>query len=136
MSNMEASIYERIGGEETLRRLVDEFYARVEQDPVLRPVFPDDLEPGKEWQFLFLSQYFGGPADYNVMRGHPRLRARHMPYAIDQRAQQAWLDHMLEAIDVVGIQEPMRAEMREYFKRSSEVMINRYIPETAEGSST
>ena len=47
---MEASIYERIGGEETLRRLVDEFYARVEQDPVLRPVFPDDLEPGKEWQ--------------------------------------------------------------------------------------
>ncbi len=132
MSNIEVSTYERIGGEETMRRLVDEFYARVEKDPVLRPLFPEDLEPGKLWQFLFLSQYFGGPADYMAMRGHPRLRARHMPFAIDRRAQLAWLGHMLEAIDLVGIQEPMRTEMREYFERGSEFMINRYQPESTE----
>lgn len=132
MSNIDISTYERIGGEEIMRRLVDEFYARVEQDPDLRPLFPGDLEPGKQWQFLFLSQYFGGPSDYMVVRGHPRLRARHMPFAIDQRAQQAWLGHMLAAIDIVGIQEPMRTEMREYFTRGSEFMINRYAPESTE----
>ncbi len=131
MSNHEESIYEQIGGEATIRRLVDEFYARVEQDPVLRPGFPDDLEPGKEWQFLFLSQYFGGPAIYNAERGHPRLRARHMPFGIDRRVQEAWLGNMLDSIDIVGIEEPARTKMREYFIRSSEFLINRFEPESA-----
>src|SRR5437764_73419 len=105
-----ASVYEQIGGEATFRRLVDTFYAKVEADPVLRPLFPADLGPGKEHQFLFLSQFFGGPAHYAVRRGHPRLRARHLPFAIGQREADAWLGHMLAAIDEVGIPEPARAQ--------------------------
>lgn len=108
------------------QRLVDEFYDRVAADPVLRDMFPDDLEPGKRYQFLFLTQYFGGPTDYLAERGHPRLRMRHGPFAIDRRAKDHWLDHMLTAIDVVGIAEPERSEMRTYFERAAEFMINRF----------
>jgi hemoglobin len=123
------TLYERVGGMPTFERLVDDFYARVAQDPLLRPMFPDDLEPGKRWQRLFLAQYFGGPTEYDGERGHPRLRMRHMPFPIDRAAQQAWLGHMLAAIDAAGIAEPMRSEMRAYFERGSEFMINRFPQE-------
>jgi hemoglobin len=126
MSEHETSVYEQIGGAETFRRLVNAFYARVEADPVLRAVFPADLEPGKEAQFLFLSQYFGGPGTYSEQRGHPRLRMRHNPFPIDQDARDRWLAHMLAAIDEVGIAEPYRTLMRDYFERGSAVMINRF----------
>ncbi|MDX2140450.1 MAG: globin [Chloroflexota bacterium] len=129
MSEETTTVYEYVGGAETFRRLVDEFYARVEADDVLRSMFPDDLEPGKHYQFLFLSQYFGGPTDYMSERGHPRLRMRHMPFAINEDAQQRWLEHMLVAIDVVGIAEPARTEMREYFQRGSAFMINTFAPD-------
>jgi hemoglobin len=122
----EMTVYDFVGGEPTFRRLVDEFYARVEADEVLRPLFPADLEPGKHWQFLFLSQFFGGPQTYAAERGHPRLRMRHNPFPIDGAMREHWLRHMLDAIDTVGIQEPARATMREYFVRASEHMINVY----------
>lgn len=124
MSEQDITIYDLIGGDETIRRLVDVFYARVEADERLRSIFPDDLEPGKEWQYLFLMQYFGGPTRYIEQRGHPRLRMRHMPFVIDRKARDAWLGHMLAAIDEVGITEPARSEMRNYFERASEFMIN------------
>ena len=136
-TNGELTIYEFVGGAETFRRLVDEFYARVEADGELRALFPGDLDPGKEYQYLFLSQYFGGPTTYIEQRGHPRLRMRHIPFAIDGRARDAWLRYMLEAIEVVGIQEPARGIMREYFQRASEAMINTYRPvgnEAADGA--
>lgn len=118
------TVYELIGGEAVFKRLVDAFYARVERDAALRPMFPADLEPGKRYQFLFLMQYFGGPAQYGVERGHPRLRMRHNPFPIDRQARDLWLGHMLAAIDEVGIVEPARSEMRTYFERASEFMIN------------
>lgn len=123
---MEKTIYELAGGEATFRRLVDVFYQRVEADPLLRPMFPDDLSPGKYWQFLFLTQYFGGPDHYQQERGHPRLRMRHAPFAIDPAAKEAWLRHMLAAIDVVEIAEPARTAMREYFERAAVHMVNTY----------
>ncbi len=89
-------------------------------------MFPDDLEAGKHWQFLFLTQFFGGPARYAQERGHPRLRMRHMPFPIDRMARDHWLGHMLAAIDEAGIEEPARSTMREYFERASEHMINLY----------
>ncbi len=117
-------IYDLIGGASTVQRLVDEFYARVEADEELRSIFPDDLEPGKRYQFLFLSQFFGGPTNYSDERGHPRLRMRHMPYPINKTARDKWLQYMLEAIDVVGIPEPARSLMHEYFERGSTFMVN------------
>lgn len=122
----EKTIYEQVGGTETFRKMVDIFYAKIEADFELRAMFPEDLEPGKKWQYLFLQQYFGGPHDYIEERGHPRLRMRHSPFPIDDRAQKAWLQYMLEAVDEVGIQEPARGIMRDYFIRGSEFMINRY----------
>jgi hemoglobin len=128
MSSDARTIYDRVGGEETLRKLVDVFYARVEQDERLRALFPTDLEPGKRWQLLFLTQYFGGPDTYSAERGHPRLRMRHMHFPVDQEARERWLGHMLAAIDAVGIVEPARSAMREYFEFASQAMINVWQP--------
>lgn len=122
--NEAQTLYARIGGAATFQTLVEVFYAGVEADPLLRPMFPPDLGPGKQYQYLFLMQYFGGPTSYMAERGHPRLRMRHFPFAIDRPAREAWLGHMLAAIDAVGIAEPDRTEMREYFINGSEFLIN------------
>ncbi|MBZ0279666.1 MAG: globin [Anaerolineae bacterium] len=124
MADQNLNIYEMVGGDATFQALVDTFYASVEADELLRPMFPSDLEPGKRWQFLFLTQFFGGPARYNLERGHPRLRMRHTPFPIDQVSRDHWLAHMLNAIDAAGIVEPARTVMRDYFERGSTFMIN------------
>ncbi len=121
----EPTIYEQIGGEPTLRRLVEHFYRRVEDDPLLRPMFPPDMQPGKQYQLLFLVQLFGGPPTYNQQRGHPRLRMRHKPFSIGQRERDVWLGHMLAALAETGIQEPAYSAMRSYFERAATAMINR-----------
>ena len=118
------SLYESIGGDETFQRLVDAFYRRIEADASLRPLFPADLVSGKEGQFLFLTQYFGGLQRYTEQRGRPFLRMRHMPFAIGEQERDAWVAHMLAAIDEVRIPEPHRAVMREYFERGATFMIN------------
>lgn len=119
------TVYEMVGGDAPFRDLVNRFYDYVENDPELRPMFPEDLAPGREWQFLFLAQFFGGPARYIDQRGHPRLRMRHMPFAINKRAQELWLGHMLKALDETGIAEPAYSAMRDYFVRGSQFLINR-----------
>jgi hemoglobin len=124
MSDQEQSVYEMVGGDPTFQKLVDSFYARVQADDVLRPIFPADLEPGKHWQFLFLTQFFGGPARYSQQRGHPRLRMRHFSFPIDRNARDHWFTHMLAAIDEAGIVEPARSIMSDYFERGSAFMIN------------
>jgi hemoglobin len=70
-------------------------------------------------------QYFGGPTTYSDRRGHPRLRLRHVPFAIGPAERDAWLGHMLAAIDAVGIAEPVRSHMRAYFEGTATFMINR-----------
>ncbi len=126
----EPTIYELAGGEPAFRRLVDLFYAMVEQDALLRPLFPADLGPGKEHQRLFLIQYFGGPRTYDAQRGHPRLRMRHAPFVIGQAARDAWLGHMLAAVDEAAISEPARSAMRSYFEMAATAMINQQPPIT------
>jgi len=118
------SLYNFVGGIETFRSLVDAFYRGVEQDPVLRPLYPPSLDESREWLSLFLAQYWGGPQVYSQRRGHPRLRMRHMPFVIGQTERDAWLTHMLAAVDEVGIAEPARAEMRRYFDDAATFMIN------------
>lgn len=122
---VKANLWEQVGGDPTFRALVDAFYRRVEADPLLRPMFPADLHGGKHRQFLFITQYFGAPPRYSELQGHPRLRMRHFPFAIDQVARDRWLGYMLEAIDEIGIAEPWRTEMRNYFEMASTHMINR-----------
>ena len=109
----------------TFLRLADSFYDQVEKDPVLRPLFVDESFDGpKERLGLFLAQFFGGPPNYSLQRGHPMLRARHLPFAIGKPERDAWVGHMLAAIDAVGIAEPARSEMREYFQRAATFLMN------------
>jgi hemoglobin len=124
MTGLEVSVYEQVGGDAAFRHLVDAFYARVEIDPLLKPMFSGDLEQSKHWQFLFLTQFFGGPPRYSAERGHPRLRLRHMPFTISQVVRDHWFAHICAAIDDAGIPEPASSIMRDYFERASTFMIN------------
>jgi hemoglobin len=125
MALTQITVYDLVGGSDTFFRLADTFYRRIDADPFLRPMFPDDLEGAKERLALFLIQYFGGPSTYSERRGHPRLRMRHLPFSIGRAERDAWLGHMLAAIDAIGIAEPARSQMREYFERGATFMINR-----------
>jgi len=118
------SIYEQVGGHETFERLVDAFYAAVETDPVLRPLYPPTLDEPKLHLGLFLSQFFGGPDVYSQRRGHPRLRARHLPFRIGRKERDAWVAHMEAALDASGIPEPACSQMREYFQEAATFLIN------------
>ena len=118
------NIHDLIGGYPTFEKLVNHFYDAVEQDPVLRPLYPESLEESRLHLALFLSQFFGGPPEYSERRGHPRLRARHLPFVIDRKERDAWVKHMLAAIDETGIPEPARANMREYFQDAATFLIN------------
>jgi hemoglobin len=118
------AVYEQVGGMETFRRLANAFYTRVEADAFLRPMFMRDMQEAREHLALFLGQFFGGPQTYSESRGHPRLRMRHLPFRIGQAERDAWLGHMLAAIDAIGIAEPARTTMRRYFEDTSTFLIN------------
>ncbi len=133
-ANVEAfEVYEILGGSEgggpeAFAALVDAFYQGVEQDPILRPMYPGDAEgmgEARENLALFLIQYFGGPALYAEKRGHPRLRMRHIPFSIDTEARDAWLKHMNAAIDAVPALTPVTPILRDYFTRVAHFLQNR-----------
>lgn len=109
------TVYDEVGGEATFRRLVEGFYARVADDPVLRPLYPEpDLKPAAERLTMFLVQYWGGPTTYSQQRGHPRLRMRHAGFAIGPREREAWLSHMLASLDELDLAPEHDAALRSY----------------------
>ncbi len=119
------SLYEAIGGEPTFTRLVGAFYAGVATDPVLRAIYPeDDLGPAAERLRLFLIQYWGGPTTYSDTRGHPRLRMRHAPFAVNGAARDAWLRHMRAALDTLGLPKEYDAALWQYFTRAADSLRN------------
>ncbi|HTE17696.1 MAG TPA: globin [Armatimonadota bacterium] len=124
MSETGQSVYEAAGGDGPIALLVEHFYRGVEGDPVLRPMYPDDLAEAREHLFLFLTQLFGGPRRYEERRGHPRLRMRHFPFAIGARERDAWLTHMRAAVDATGIADPARQAMLDYFEQAAHFLIN------------
>jgi hemoglobin len=116
--------YEAIGGAETVQRLVDAFYKRVVKDPDLSPIFPEDILPVRDKQYLFLTQFFGGPPLYSQKFGSPMLRARHLPFPITPTRAKAWLKCMQEAMDEVGIEGPVREFLNERFTKTAHHMVN------------
>ena len=121
----EASFYDAVGGEPLFRRLVDRFYQGVAEDPLLRPMYPEeDLGPAADRLTLFLVQYWGGPNTYQATRGHPRLRMRHAPFVVDEAARDAWLKHMREAVDSLNLPEPSRSTLWDYLERAAYFMVN------------
>jgi hemoglobin len=119
------SLFVALGGEETFRRLVDEFYAGVATDPVLRRLYPeDDLGPAAQRLTLFLIQYWGGPTTYSDERGHPRLRMRHAPFPIGVAERDAWLRHMRAALETLALPPAYDEVLWEYLERAADSMRN------------
>lgn len=122
---IQVSLYERVGGDEFFHSLIDRFYQAVAEDPVLRPLYPEDMGPGAFNLAEFLVQYWGGPPRYNARRGHPRLRMRHVPFAIRQAERDAWLKHMSDAVRASGAAPEIVDELLAYFEMASSSLINR-----------
>ena len=121
----QTSFYDAVGGEETFRRLVHLFYQGVAGDPELRRVYPaKDLGPAEEHLRLFLMQYWGGPSTYNELRGHPRLRMRHVRFTIGEAERDAWLRHMRAALDEIGLDEAHDAQLWEYLVMAAHSLVN------------
>ena len=120
------NFYEAVGGEPTFRKLVDGFYAGVATDPVLRPLYPEaDLGPAAERLRMFLIQYWGGPTTYSQQRGHPRLRMRHAPFTVGPRQRDAWLHHMRQAVESLGLPPEQEATLWTYLERAAFFKIGR-----------
>ena len=121
----EISFYEAVGGEETFRRLTHLFYQGVAADPELRAVYPSkDLGPAEEHLRLFLIQYWGGPATYNELRGHPRLRMRHRHFVIGEAERDAWLRHMRAALDEIALPPALDAQLWDYLVMAANSLVN------------
>lgn len=119
------TLYDAVGGMSFFERLVGLFYEGVANDPVLRPLYPEDLEPSTRHLTLFLAQYWGGPTTYDDERGHPRLRMRHAPFAVGPTERDRWLFHMRAAVDATAPPEAARRALLEYFEMAAEAMRNR-----------
>jgi hemoglobin len=120
------TLYERVGGDEFFVCLVDEFYAGVVTDQVLWPLYPDqsDLDGAKERLALFLIQYWGGPTTYMEVRGHPKLRMRHMPFLIGPKERDHWLMHMAAAVESSSDDQQIKDELMSYFTSAAEHLRN------------
>jgi hemoglobin len=119
------TFYEAVGGEKTFRRLVHRFYEGVADDPALRALYPEeDLGPAEERLAMFLMQYWGGPRTYSDNRGHPRLRMRHAPFQVDQAAHDAWLRHMRDAVEELGLEPDYERQLWDYLVYAAASMVN------------
>jgi hemoglobin len=132
-----STFYDEIGGHETFVALVRRFYAGVAGDPPLRALYPEeDLAPAEERLRMFLEQYWGGPTTYHEQRGHPRLRMRHIPFAVTPAMRDRWLTHMRDAVDSLDLTEDQRAQLWSYLERAAYFMVNQDAdePPTAMGA--
>ena len=126
-----STLYERVGGEAFFTSLVDRFYAGVEDDTLLRPLYPARLDASKRHLALFLAQYFGGPPVYNAERGHPRLRMRHVRFSIGLGERDAWLAHMRAAVSSADASDEDRATLMAYFDMAATSLVNQFPGERA-----
>ena len=126
------TVYEIVGGQEFFDDLVDRFYDAVEGDPLLRPMYPRDMGPSRGRLAGFLAQYWGGPPHYSTERGHPRLRMRHLPFAIGRAERDAWMSHMTASLEAAviadGTARPLPDEIRaalfDHFDNAATHLIN------------
>jgi hemoglobin len=122
------ALFDRVGGETFFFDLVNRFYLGVAGDPLLRPLYPDDLSESSEHLALFLAQYWGGPRTYSDQRGHPRLRMRHAPFVIGIPERDAWLRHMLGSLGRLEQEQRISPQdavaFREYLEMAATSLVN------------
>ena len=122
--------YERIGGDAAVGKLCDRFYelmASVPQFAELRAMHPEDLSGSRDKLYMFLSGWFGGPDLFVEKFGHPRLRARHMPFAIGVQERDQWVACMDRAMGETGVPDALRARLRESFMGTADWMRNKGV---------
>lgn len=122
------TFYDEVGGHATFVALVHRFYAEVAQDPVLRPLYPEqDLAPAERRFLMFLEQYWGGPRTYSDERGHPRLRMRHHPFPVGPAERDAWLRCITVAVDALDpavLDETHRVVLMSYLTSAAHSLVN------------
>lgn len=125
MDRME-NLYDRIG-EAGFTKLTKVFYQGVANDPLLKPMYPEeDLGPAERRLRMFLEQYWGGPDTYQQERGHPRLRMRHYEFKIGPQARDAWLRHMKTAVAALELSELDETMLWDYLERAAHAMLNTF----------
>jgi hemoglobin len=127
-------VFDRVGGAQAFDSLVASFYAKVAVDDLLRPMYPEDLEPGKRHLALFFTQYWGGGDVYGRERGHPRLRMRHAPFPITPAAALRWAELMAASIREHAFPSDVETLLLSYVARATPTLINQLPDEISERS--
>jgi len=125
------TFFEVLGGAEQVRALVERFYDVMDSDPKatgIRAMHQPDLTEAREKLFMFLTGWTGGPQLYIERYGHPRLRARHLPFPIGTSERDQWMYCMIRAMHDLGIEEPIIVKLAEALWGVADLMRNR--PET------
>ncbi len=120
--------YEQIGGDATVAKLAARFYELMDSVPQfqgLRAMHPASLEGSREKLYMFISGWTGGPDLFVEKYGHPRLRQRHMPFAIGESERDQWVACMVLAMEDVGIEKTIRAKLFENFFKTADFMRNK-----------
>jgi|SRR5262245_40696028 len=125
---MNQSIYEQIGGEGVVRRLVDRFYDLMDTLPEaagIRALHPESLAQSREKLFMFLSGWMGGPQLYIERFGHPRLRARHLPFPIGEAERDQWMMCMKRSLEEIDVDPLLRHQLAHSFAQLADFMRNK-----------
>lgn len=120
--------YERLGGEKSVRELVDRFYDLMDEREdlsVLRQLHAKSLKVSREKLFMFLSGWLGGPGLYTQKYGHPRLRARHLPFSIGIEERDQWMQCMKTAMQQMSLNESLQEELLQALFKTADFMRNR-----------
>lgn len=118
-------VYDHLG-EEKLQQLIAAFYQGVKTDEILKPMYPADDFEGAEYRLKeFLVYRLGGPQRYLDERGHPALRMRHAPFAINQSARDRWMELMKSAMDETEVPADVRQTLESFFDQMATFLINR-----------
>ncbi len=102
------TIYQQLGESDGLRSIIETFYGNVVREPLLAPLFPEDMGPVMEKQQQFLTQFFGGPPLFSEQHGHPMMRARHMRFPVTNERADAWLACMNASLQENGVEDELR----------------------------
>jgi hemoglobin len=123
--------YDRLGGDDGVRALVDRFYDLMDNQQstqAIRAMHPDDLTESRRKLYQFLSGWLGGPQLYVQEHGHPRLRGRHMPFPIDSEAARQWMVCMIKSLDEQVPDKALRDSLKASFVNVAAHMRNRSDP--------
>lgn len=123
---MEGPTFYEIVGEANLKKLVQIFYAKVYTHPILKEIFKADIEEVRKKQYMFLTQFLGGPTLYSNEYGHPRMRMRHLPHRITNEAKDAWLACMMDSIEELDLEDNVKMRLFSLFPKIAQHMVNTF----------